>query len=148
MLVKIIDLGKISQSQLRYVVICPRVDGQWLFVRQKQRSTWEFPGGHIEANELPDKAAQREFYEETGIELLDFVPIFDYYAEEHPADFAFGRVYFCNAPVFFSPPEEFEIGESKLFKSLPQNLTHPVIHDAIFRRVMLLLGLSLGDSNI
>lgn len=39
--------------------------------------TWEFPGGSIEDGEAPEKAAFREFAEETGIQLPDTVQVID-----------------------------------------------------------------------
>lgn len=40
-----------------------------LLVKHKKLGIWLNPGGHIEANELPHKAAEREFWEETNIKV-------------------------------------------------------------------------------
>ena len=40
-----------------------------LLVKHKKYSKWVQPGGHIEHNELPEEAAIREAYEETGIKV-------------------------------------------------------------------------------
>ena len=42
--------------------------GKVLLLFHKKLNTWLPPGGHIEENELPDEAAVREVWEETGIE--------------------------------------------------------------------------------
>lgn len=44
-------------------------EGKVLLVKHKKLGIWLNPGGHIEPNELPHKAAEREFYEETGVRV-------------------------------------------------------------------------------
>jgi 8-oxo-dGTP pyrophosphatase MutT (NUDIX family) len=43
--------------------------GAVLLHRHRKLGMWLPPGGHIERDELPDDAAVREVYEETGIEV-------------------------------------------------------------------------------
>ncbi|HSW89497.1 MAG TPA: NUDIX domain-containing protein [Patescibacteria group bacterium] len=42
-------------------------NGKVLLVKHKKLGIWLAPGGHVEANELPHMAAQREFWEESGV---------------------------------------------------------------------------------
>lgn len=42
-------------------------DGKVLLQLHRKLSRWLPPGGHIEPNELPDEAAIREVFEETGV---------------------------------------------------------------------------------
>jgi len=44
-------------------------EGRILLIKHKKLGLWLNPGGHIEANELNHKAAEREFYEETGVRV-------------------------------------------------------------------------------
>lgn len=43
--------------------------GKVLLVKHKKLQIWLAPGGHIEANEMPHQAAEREFWEETGVKV-------------------------------------------------------------------------------
>ena len=46
------------------------IEGQKvLLVKHKKLGIWLSPGGHIDRGELPHKAAEREFREETGIKV-------------------------------------------------------------------------------
>mgnify|MGYP003974282547 CR=1 FL=1 len=49
-------------------------EGQVMLVKHKKVGAWLCPGGHIDPNELPHQAAEREFWEETGIEVSAFNP--------------------------------------------------------------------------
>ena len=51
MISKTYPLG--SFERYKYVVIMSRMDGGFLLSRHKQRTTWEFQGGHIEPGETP-----------------------------------------------------------------------------------------------
>ncbi|OUM98062.1 MAG: NUDIX hydrolase [Firmicutes bacterium ZCTH02-B6] len=44
-------------------------EGRVLLLYHRRLGMWLPPGGHIEPNELPDEAAVREVYEETGIRV-------------------------------------------------------------------------------
>ena len=57
-------------------------DGKILLIKHKKLGVWLTPGGHLEDGDLPHQAAQREFWEETGIkveavgyESEDFMPL-------------------------------------------------------------------------
>lgn len=47
-------------------------EGKVLLVKHKKLGFWLNPGGHIEADEPPHKAAEREFFEETSIKVRSF----------------------------------------------------------------------------
>lgn len=44
-------------------------EGKALLVKHKKLGIWLNPGGHIDEGELPHEAAQREFFEETGVKV-------------------------------------------------------------------------------
>ena len=58
-----------------------RQDGLWLMHRRpanKQHGgLWEFPGGKVEASEMPSETLERELFEELGIrcDLASFHPV-------------------------------------------------------------------------
>ena len=43
-------------------------------VKHKKLGSWLCPGGHIDSDELPHQAAEREFWEETGVRVKAFDP--------------------------------------------------------------------------
>ena len=85
MISKTYPLG--SFERYKYVVIMSRMDGGFLLSRHKQRTTWEFQGGHIESGETPMQAARRELFEESGAAAFDIAPLCDYWAGRRPVSF-------------------------------------------------------------
>ncbi len=52
------------------IVVGPK--GQIALVRH-ENGFWSFPKGHIDGEEMPQQAAEREIYEETGIKTLNMI---------------------------------------------------------------------------
>lgn len=63
------DLLSLNAKICLTVAGCLVFEGKVLLVKHKKVKTWLNPGGHIESNEAPHLAAEREFWEETGIKV-------------------------------------------------------------------------------
>lgn len=53
-----------------------------LLIKHRKLGIWFCPGGHVDANELPHQAAEREFVEETGVMTLAFDPFYQHQGTE------------------------------------------------------------------
>jgi len=62
--------AKICYTSAGYLIHQQKV----LLVKHKKLGIWLAPGGHMEPNELPHQAAEREFWEETGIKVTAINP--------------------------------------------------------------------------
>ena len=117
----------------KFVVIQARYKDSWIFVRHKDRNTWEIAGGHIEDNEDVGSAAERELYEETGAIDYQLKPICDY-SVERDGDKSYGRLYF--AEVYELSDLKYEIEEISLLEEIPDNLTYSQIQSHLFKKVV------------
>ncbi len=123
-------LGHPLDEPLRYTVIFVRCAGRWLFVRHRERQTWECPGGHIEPHETPLAGAARELYEESGLRC-PIIPVSEYYAADGERH-GYGRIYLALAQDVAQVPADFEMAEARLFDGLPAEVTYPEIYACIF----------------
>ncbi|WP_119328148.1 8-oxo-dGTP diphosphatase MutT [Cysteiniphilum halobium] len=64
-----VAVGVILNDQKNQVFLTKRK------VTQDLSELWEFPGGKLEANELPHTALKRELKEEVGIDVVAFSPL-------------------------------------------------------------------------
>ena len=131
---------------LTYVVIAARHNGEWLFVRHKERSTYEIPGGHIESGEDYISAAKRELYEETGAKefTLDFVSIYTVASDEKTSG---GYLFFADVKELSALPD-YEMAEIVLMDKLPMNLTYPKIQPFLYDKVQMWLNLQSAKDEI
>ncbi len=71
------NLKKLSSTQAKRchtVNAWTLFEGKTFLVLHKKLGIWLAPGGHVEENELPHQAAEREFFEESGMhgEVVSF----------------------------------------------------------------------------
>lgn len=133
MKVKFYELETIEEKKLMYSVVPSRYQGQWLYVRHKERTTWEVPGGHIEAGEHPDDAAKRELFEETGATDYEVKPLCDYTVEVD-GSIGYGRIYLGTIRAL-GPLPDMEIGELMTLEALPDSMTYAGVLPAMFEEV-------------
>jgi 8-oxo-dGTP diphosphatase len=108
-----------------FAIIASRYQGQWIWVKHKERSTWELPAGHVEIGETPDEAARRELFEETGALEYQIEPVIAYEGTFEDRQ-VFGMIFLAEV-IKIGPLPGFEIGEIKLFEEIPESLTYPDI---------------------
>lgn len=131
--IKFHDLGAVDGDKLKYAVIMARYKEKWIFVRHKDRDTWEIPGGRKEPKENIQDTAPRELAEETGAEDFSIIPIC-IYSVHTDTEQSFGQLFYSEIESIGELPN-YEIAEIKLFESLPQDLTYPLIQPYLFRRI-------------
>jgi 8-oxo-dGTP diphosphatase len=122
-------------GRLTYSVVSGRYDNKWIFVRHRNRSTWEIAGGHIEPGESADEAAHREFMEETGAQIFT-VHCIATYSVEMDGETGYGRLYFADVRQIGPIPGNSEIAETQLLDYLPESLTHPDIQPLLFQKAL------------
>jgi len=130
---RILEAGSVAESKLTYVVIGARLGEKWIFVRHRDRSTWEMPAGHIEEGESAGMAAARELYEEAGVTGS---------VMEHNSDYEvtvgskteYGRLYSAVVKEIESRLR-FETEEIILLDRLPPDLTYPEVQTVLFSRL-------------
>lgn len=128
----LLEAGSVPEGDLTYVVMGAIYRDRWIFVRHRDRITWEMPAGHIEPGESADQAAVRELYEEAGVIRSSLNHLCDY-SVTVGARTEFGRLY--GARVEEMETElEYETSEVLLSEKLPSSLTYPEVQGILFRR--------------
>jgi 8-oxo-dGTP diphosphatase len=122
-----------DNGQYLYVVIATQYQGKWVWVKHRERDTWEIPGGHIEKRELADDAAKRELYEETGAKNFTIEAICDYSVKSESRE-SLSRLYFASINEFDPLPES-EIECINFFEEMPEKLTYPEIQPILLNKV-------------
>ena len=124
--------GSVDERRLTYVVIGARYRGRWLFVRHRERFTWEMPAGHIESGETAEDAAERELQEETGAMVYMLVHLCDYSVTTGRKT-EYGRLYAADVEEL-EESLEFETEEVQLTDGLPSPLTYREVQTVLFNR--------------
>ena len=136
--VKFHDCQDVEDEQIKFVVMIAVESGRLLVCRHKDRTTFEFPGGHRESGEDIFAAAVRELREETGATRFDLDAVCPY-SVVGSGDESFGMLYVAH--IFEREAElHYEIAMTEVVDSLPPNLTYPEIQPRLLEHVQLALA--------
>lgn len=131
------DFNKVEDEKLLFAVIMAKYKDNWIYVRHKERRTFEIPGGHREKGESINEAAARELFEETGAIEYTLSQICVYSVErDEEVEYtkSFGGLFYAEVDTLDDMPD-FEMSEVKLFKEIPEELTYPLIQPYLHNKV-------------
>ncbi|WP_432405929.1 NUDIX hydrolase [Wukongibacter sp. M2B1] len=128
------EIGRVQDGLLKFAVIVAEYDNRWIYVRHRERDTWEIPGGHREENEDIKDTARRELFEETGAKQFSIKSLWDYSVKKYEAT-TYGRLFYAEINELGRLPES-EIEEVKLFEDIPRDLTYYEIQPKLFKKVL------------
>lgn len=121
---------------IKFAVIVSKYNGQWIFCKHKDRTTYEVPGGHREAGETPLEAAERELKEETGAISFKITPVCVYsVAADNENEESFGMLYYAEITSFEKELHS-EIESIHFFDSIPEQQTYPQIQPKLIEEVI------------
>lgn len=125
------------------------LDNQLLFTKHPERD-WDIPGGHIEKNETPRVALEREVYEETCVKLTN-LQVFGYIkiillekyfsTSNYPYPESYILLYIGHVDSVDPFIDKYETQDRKFFtleeaKELPWVKRRRAIFDAVFMEIM------------
>jgi 8-oxo-dGTP diphosphatase len=136
-MLKVNFYDRVEDKLLKFAVIVARSQGKWVLCKHKERTTYEFPGGHREAGEDILTTAKRELLEETG--AVDYsmkqICVYSVAAKDDTSrEESFGMLYYADIRIFKELPN-LEIEKIELFDELPDNWTYPEIQPFLLDRV-------------
>lgn len=124
----------VKDELLKFAVIVSVHNGKWVFCKHKNRSTYECPGGHREANETIYETAKRELWEETGAKKYRLKQVC-VYSVKNETEETYGMLYFADILEFEELPP-LEIEKIELFDQLPTHWTYPLIQPLLIEQII------------
>ncbi len=120
-----------------FAIVVSRYQDKWVWVRHKERLTWELPAGHLEPGETAEQAACRELFEETGALEYTLIPVGSYLGN-YKGNKVHGMIFLADIS-HLGPLPDHEIAEIRLDTTIPVALTYPEIQPLFFNKALALI---------
>lgn len=121
--VKLHAPGDIAEDRFGFAVHLALHPDGWLFVRNRERSCWELPGGRRDPGETIAQTGLRELAEETGRQALASRELLSY-SVLLTGRRTYGKLFLAEVEGRCQPPQESEIGEVRPAWSIPEPLCY------------------------
>ncbi len=131
-------LNSVENAELKYAVIISKMGSAYIYVKHRERTTWELPGGRREPGELIQDTAKRELIEETGASRFEIEPI-SIYSVERNGEKSYGQLFHAKVEALDGVLEH-EIEKVALFEKMPESLTYPDIQPHLLNKVKEVMG--------
>ena len=130
----------VDDALLKFAVIISRYNGQWVFCKHRERTTFEIPGGHREPNETILQAAERELREETGALDFSIAPVCVYSVTgknrvNETGEETYGMLFFADIQAFEQDLHS-EMECIHFFDALPTEWTYPLIQPLLIKEYL------------
>lgn len=139
---KLLEIKQISfedlesnNINLKYAVIVAQYQDKYIFVRNKERVTWEIAGGKKEEYENILDCANRELIEETGANNFN-IEYIGVYSVEDDVNVTYGGLFFADVFNIDISNLHSEIEEVMFSEIIPDKLTYPLIQPDLFNYVI------------
>ncbi|MFI3803475.1 aminoglycoside 6'-N-acetyltransferase [Vagococcus fluvialis] len=129
----IYEIGEIEDEDIIIGMIVSTYQNKNVYVRHKDRKTYEIPGGHRENNETIEECAKRELMEETGATKFTIEPLFILGIEKEGIE-DYGQVFLADIKEF-SNQLEHEMEEVIFLEGEPESYTYPSIQEIISEEI-------------
>ncbi len=129
------EIGEVKEESLKFAVIASKYENKWIYVKHRERDTWEIPGGRREKDEDIEDTAKRELFEETGAKKFTIKVVCDYSVTKDSISSSYGRLFYSEVHEIGELPD-LEIGEICLLDNMPEKMTYYEIQPRLFNKIL------------
>ena len=115
----------IKDADIYWAVVASVYKNKWIFVKLRDRKTWEMPWGKKHQNETIYTCAERELKEETGAKIYDIEHFWYSSFEDLEWNIYYVALYFAQIFELEDLSENSEIWKIDFCEEFPTELTYP-----------------------